>query len=242
MNIIDRLVGLCYCFIKQTSWFVTGSELFEEKKMIDLYTASTFNGQRVSITLEETGLDYSTHRVDLSKNEQQQPNFLRLNASGRIPVLIDHNSGASDSLVITQSTAILQYLAEKTKQLLPESLVDRAKVYEWMHFHAVDIGSVLFSAFYLQQRTTPKQEQAAEQLRQRVHKLYQFFDQQLAKQEFLAGTSYSIADITALPAVITQEQKLTDYSNLTRWLQQLKQRPAVKRGMLIPKQEVSHEN
>lgn len=104
-----------------------------------------------------------------------------------------------------------------------------------MHFHAVDIGSTLFSAFYLQQRIKPQQEQAAEQLRLRVHELYRFFDQQLAEYEFLAGASYSIADITALPAVISQEDKLANYPDLSRWLQQLKQRPAVQRGMLIPK-------
>lgn len=207
--------------------------------MIDLYTASTFNGQRVSIMLEEIQLEYSAHRVDLVKGEQQRPEFLKLNPSGRIPVLVDDDNGGSNSnsLVITQSVAILQYLAEKTGQLLPESLPARAKVYEWMQFHAVDIGSVLFSAFYLQQRCSPRQTQAAERLRERVNNLYGYFDQQLAKQEFLAGSSYSIADITVLPAVLAQEQKLTDYLNLTRWIQQLQQRPAVQRGMLAPEGE-----
>lgn len=207
--------------------------------MIDLYTASTFNGQRVSIMLEEIQLEYSAHRVDLVKGEQQRPEFLKLNPSGRIPVLVDDDNGGSNSnsLVITQSVAILQYLAEKTGQLLPESLPARAKVYEWMQFHAVDIGSVLFSAFYLQQRCSPRQTQAAERLRERVNNLYGYFDQQLAEQEFLAGSSFSIADITVLPAVLAQEQKLTDYLNLTRWIQQLQQRPAVQRGMLAPEGE-----
>ncbi|MCK5190029.1 MAG: glutathione S-transferase family protein [Methylococcales bacterium] len=210
--------------------------------MIDLYTASTFNGQRVSIMLEETGLPYSVHRVDLTKGDQRQPGFLKLNSSGRIPVLVDLDSGSSRPLVITQSVAILQYLAEKTQQLLPKSLPDRVKVYEWMHFHAIDIGSVLFSAFYLQRRCSPMQPQAADQLTERVHELYFYFDQQLAEQEFLAGSSYSIADITALPAVIKQEKELAEYPDLTRWLKQLKQRPAVQRGMAIPEQEVSHAN
>lgn len=210
--------------------------------MIDLYTASTFNGQRVSIMLEEIGLPYSVHKVDLAKGDQRQAGFLRLNPSGRIPVLVDHDEGISVPLVITQSTAILQYLAEKKGQLLPDSLPERAKVYEWMHFHAIDIGSVIFSAFYLQHRCSPKQVKAAEKLRKRVSDLYRYFDEQLADYEFLAGDFYSIADVTALPAVITQEQTLTEYSNLTRWLQQLKQRPAVQRGMAVPELEVSHEN
>ncbi|MFW5442874.1 MAG: glutathione S-transferase family protein [Methylococcaceae bacterium] len=208
--------------------------------MINLYTANTFNGQRVSIMLEELELPYIAHRIDLAKGEQRHHDFLQLNPSGRIPVLVDQVD--SESLVITQSTAILQYLAEKTRQLLPDSLAEKAKVYEWMHFHAIDIGSVIFSAFFLENRSSPKQIQAAEQLRLRVHELYQYFDQQLAKHEFLAGDFYSIADITALPAVISKQQKLTEYRNLTRWVQQLKQRPAVQRGMAVPVLEVSHEN
>ena len=208
--------------------------------MINLYTANTFNGQRVSIMLEEIGLSYSVYSVDLAKGEQRQPDFLRLNPSGRIPVLVDHAEGASEPLVVTQSTAILQYLAEKTRQLIPDSLQARVKVYEWMHFHAVDIGSVIFSAFYLQRRSSPKQVVAAEQLRKRVHELYRYFDKQLVGQEFLAGEEYSIADITVLPAVISQEKTLTDYPHLSRWAQQLKQRPAVQRGMAVPVLEVSH--
>ncbi len=204
--------------------------------MIDLYTANTFNGQRISIMLEEIELTYTAHKIDLMKGEQHQADFLKLNASGRIPVLVDHDSGASETLVLTQSVAILQYLAEKTQLLLPKSPLERAKVYEWMHFHAVDIGSTLLCAFYLQNIISPKQEQAADQLRQRVHELYQYFDQRLSEQEFLAGISYSIADIAALPAVIVQEEELANYTNLTRWLQQLKKRPAVQRGMAVPKE------
>ena len=209
--------------------------------MINLYTASTFNGQRVSIMLEETGLPYSVHAIDLIKGDQRQPEFLKLNPSGRIPVLVDHDNAEAEPLVLTQSTAILQYLAEKTGKLMPDSLSARARVYEWMHFHAVDIGSTVFSAFYLQRLSSPKQIEAAEQLRNRVHELYRYFDEQLAEHEFLAG-SYSIADVTALPVVISQEQKLAEYPDLTRWVQQLKQRPAVQRGMEVPEQVVSHAN
>ncbi len=201
--------------------------------MINLYTADTFNGRRVSIMLEEVELPYRVHRVNLVKGEQRQAAFLQLNPSGRIPVLEDQLDADSEAIVITQSTAILQYLAEKSGKLLPDSIQSRAKVYEWMHFHAIDIGSLIFSAFYLQQRCLPKQIEAAEQLRNRVHELYYFFDQQLSNNEYLAGDEYSIADITALPAVITQEQTLSEYVNLTRWLQGLKQRPAVKRGLAI---------
>ena len=202
--------------------------------MIDLYTASTFNGQRVSIMLEETGLAYTAQRIDLANGEKRRSEFLKLNRSGRIPVLVDHDSDVPGPFVLTQSLAILQYLAEKTRLLLPDSLSARARVYEWMQFHAVDIGSAIFNAFYLHRLSSPTHPQAAEQLRKRVHELYRYFDRQLSEQEFLAGPNYTIADITALPAVLTQQHNLVDYLHLTRWLHHLKQRPAVQRGMLIP--------
>ena len=203
--------------------------------MIDLYTSSTFTGQRASIMLEETGLAYTAHRINLMIGEQKQEDFLRLNPSGRIPVLVDQDSDAAEPFILSQSIAILHYLAEKTGKFLPTSFTERARVYEWMNFHAVDIGSVIFSAFYLQRRCSPRQTQAAELLRERIHELYRHFDQQLAEQEFLAGSNYSIADITVIPTVFTQEEKLVEYTHLIRWIQQLKQRPAVQRGMLIPK-------
>lgn len=197
--------------------------------MIDFYTANTFNGRRVGLMLEETGLEYTTHWLNLMQGEQKQPDFLKLNPSGRIPVIVDHDTDNAEPFILTQSVAILQYLAEKTGLFIPESGVERARVFEWMHFHAIDIGSVLFSAFYLQKLCTPAQEQAAAQLSESVHSLYQHFDQQLASHEYIAGPEYSIADITILPAVIGKEAQMTEYTNLIRWLQQLKQRPAVQR-------------
>ncbi len=208
--------------------------------MIELYSAATFNGQRVTIMLEETGVSYTPHWVNLARGEQHQDAFLALNPSGRIPVLVKRDNDRSPPLVITQSTAILQFLAEQTGQFLPQSLSARIKVYEWMHFHAIDIGSVMFTAFYLKRRCTPQQIQASELLSRRIHELYSFFDQQLAKQPFLAGSEYSIADITAFPAVFSLRQSLTDYPNLMRWMQQLNQRPAVQRGMSIPEKEAGH--
>jgi len=209
--------------------------------MIDFYSADTFNGRRVAIMLEETALAYTVHPVNLAQQEQHKADFLQLNPSGRIPVIVDHDSVLDKPLVLTQSTAILQYLAEKTGQLLPESLAERAKTYEWMHFHAVDIGSVIFSAFYLQRRTKPKQLVAAKQLKARIHDLYQYFDLQLQQHEFIAGSQYSIADITMLPAVSAQEKLVADYPHIQRWLQQLKQRPAVQRALSISyKKEVCH--
>lgn len=208
--------------------------------MIEIYTAATFNGQRASIMLEETGLSYVAHCVDLALGEQKQPAFLQMNSSGRIPVLLDYDNGEEEPFVLTQSVAIVQYLAEKTGCLLPVSPADRAKVYEWMQFHAVDIGSSLFIAFYLRRLCSPRQLDAAKRVNGYVRDLYRHFDDQLSDNEFLAGAEYSIADVIALPAALAQQERLSEYAHLTRWMLQLKQRPAVQRGMAVPMQEEQH--
>ncbi|MGR9074130.1 MAG: glutathione S-transferase family protein [Gammaproteobacteria bacterium] len=204
--------------------------------MIELYTYNTFNGQRASIMLEETGLPYTAHRIDLSAGEQHRPKFLELNPSGRIPVLVDYGD-ESRPFVLTQSVAIVQYLAEKTGLLLPQPVKERARLYEWMQFHAIDIGGSLFNAFYLQQICSTQYPEAAEELRDRAHQHYRHFDRRLAEHEYLAGDVYTIADIIALPAALAQETKLAEYEHLTRWLRQQKQRPAVQRGMAVPDRE-----
>lgn len=202
--------------------------------MYELYTASTFNGQRVSVMLEELETEYQVHAVDLTKKEQRQPRFLAINPSGRIPVLVDHDPSFSNPLTLTQSVAIVQYLAEKTNRFIPSNAVEKAQMYEWMHFHATDIGSNLFSAYYLDKLCQPNYPDAADVLRDRIQELYRHFDQRLGEQEYLAGEVYTIADIITLPAALAQEQALAIYPNLTRWLQQLKTRPAVQSGMKVP--------
>lgn len=197
--------------------------------MMDLYTARTPNGQRVSIMMEETGFKYNEYQLDLMKGEQYKEDFINLNPSHRIPVLVDYENATP--LVMTQSIAILQYLAEKSGQYLPVSIRERVKVYEWMSFHAVDIASTLFNAFYLKHRSQPKQIQAAKQLQYWVDELYPYFDLQLKDHEYLAGGNYSIADISAIPVALAQEQYLKKYENLTRWIQQLKKRPAIRHVM-----------
>lgn len=209
--------------------------------MIELYTAPTFNGRRASIMLEETGLAYTAHSVQLALGEQKKPEFLKLNPSGRIPVLLDHDNGEGEPFVLTQSVAIVQYLAERTGCLLPNSAKERARIYEWMQFHSVDIGSCIFLSFYLKRLCSPRQFEAAKLVNQRVTDLYRYFDERLAEHEFLAGSEYSIADVVVLPAVLTQEEQLAGYRHLIRWMRQLKTRPAVQRGMAVPEAEKRDE-
>lgn len=199
--------------------------------MIGLYTYATINGQNIVIALEEMQLEYNLHKVDLMKGEQQKPEFLKLNPSGRIPTIIDHEN----NLVLTQSSAILIYLAEKSGQLLSTDACLKAKTLEWMMFHASDLAPNLFNNFYLKALIKEPQPVAAQFIKDRYLNLYQYIDKQLSEHEFLNGCDYSIADIAAYPAIDRLQDSFDElkYTNINRWHQQLSQRPAVIKGMSI---------
>ena len=199
--------------------------------MIDLYTYATINGQNIVIALEEMQLKYNLHKVDLMKGEQQKPEFLKLSPSGRIPVIFDHDN----DLVLSQSSAILIYLAEKSGKLLPIDAAQKAKTLEWMMFHASDLAPNLFNNFYLKALIKEPQLQAAQFIKDRYLNLYQYFDHQLSHHEFLNGCEYSIADIAAFPAINRLCDSFSElrYKNILRWHAQLNQRPAVIKGMNI---------
>ena len=199
--------------------------------MIDFYTYGTINGQSVAIALEEMNLYYNLHAVDLMKGEQRNPEFLKLNPTGRIPVIMDNETG----VVVNQSSAILIYLAEKTDQFLPSEVSQRAKVLEWLMFHATDMAPNLYNNFYLKSLIKEPQPEAAEFIKNRYLNLYQYFDQQLKETEFLAGADYSIADMACFPSVFRLINAFEDlgYENIKRWFQTLKSRPEVTAGMSL---------
>jgi GST-like protein len=199
--------------------------------MIDFYTFATWNGKRVAIMLEETGLEYQVHKVDLMKGEHKQADFLGINPSGRIPTIVDNDEG--NGLIVTQSAAILVYLAEKSGLFLPQETVARARVMEWLFFHATDISPTMFDSFFLTKRCEPNQLEAAKFLDQRIFELYKNFDDQLANNEFIAGDSYSIADMAIFPT-LNNEALFERYAHLKRWHAQVGERAAVQRGMAIP--------
>ena len=201
--------------------------------MLDFYTYGTFNGQRVSIMLEETALEYQVHKVDIMKGEQNEADFLAVNPSGRIPTIIDNDF--EQPLIVTQSAAILLYLAEKTGLFLPKETIARAKVIEWLFFHATDITPSMFDSYYLTQRCETKELAAAKLLDKRIFGLYKNFDAQLAKHEFIAGDQYSIADIAIFPAIKADNDAFfKEYANINRWFKQLAARPSIQMGMSIP--------
>jgi GST-like protein len=205
-------------------------------KMIDLYTYNTFNGQQVSIALEELGLDYKAHKIDLIKKQQNSDAYLKINPSGRIPAIIDHGVEGVDKVVVSQSMAILLYLAEKTGQLMSANIGARAKTYEWLAFQATDVSTNIFNSFLLKVLIAEPQLKASDILRNRAKSFYKIFDQQLGKTQYLVGDNYSIADISSFTIVnsIHAELPMDEYKNLNRWHQSISKRPAVIRGLAVP--------
>ncbi|NQZ54177.1 MAG: glutathione S-transferase family protein [Piscirickettsiaceae bacterium] len=198
--------------------------------MIDLYTYATSNGKRVAIMLEECDLDYQVHKVDLRRGEQKTTEFLQLNPSGRIPVIVDNEK----SLVLTQSSAILLYLAEKTGRFIANDSISKAKVLEWFLFHATDVAITSGNAFYLINSEWLEYRESAQRLKDRVYDWYQYFNQQLSENKFLVDNQYSIADIAMLPSVVGNDDVFFDkYAHIARWKDEVLSRPAVQRGLNI---------
>lgn len=202
--------------------------------MIDLYTAATPNGRKVSIMLEEVGLPYNVIHLKLHKLEQKEPDYLKLNPNGRIPTIVDHDE---DDFVVFESGAILIYLAEKTGKLLPNDKKGRSTVIQWLMFQMAGIGPMQGQANVFYRYAPEKIDYAIKRYQRETKRLYTVLDTRLKDHEFLAD-EYSIADIATWPWVYIHDWAgvgIDDLSNLKRWLGTIGDRPAVKRGMTVPK-------
>jgi len=201
--------------------------------MIDLYTAATPNGHKVSIALEEMGLPYTLKVLALSKNEQKEPSFLAINPNGRIPAIVDH--GAQD-LAVFESGAILIYLAEKTGLFMPNDVAGRSRVLQWLMFQMGGIGPMMGQANVFYRYFPEKIQPAIDRYQGESKRLFRVLDTHLAKHEFLAG-DYSIADMANFAWVRTHRWsgvEIDDLPHLQRWLDQIRARPGVERGLLAP--------
>jgi glutathione S-transferase len=201
--------------------------------MIELFTAATPNGWKASITLEELGLPYKVRRIDFDKREQKEPWYLKINPNGRIPTIVDHDNG---DFAVFESGALMIYLAEKAGQLLPSNVKGRSLVIQWLMFQMGGVGPMMGQAnvFY---RYAPEQiPYAIERYQREVRRLLEVLDTRLAHEEFLAG-DYSIADIANWSWVRGYKWSgvtLDGLGNLSRWLDAIGKRPAVKRGVDVP--------
>ena len=204
--------------------------------MIDLYTWTTPNGRKVSIALEELGLPYTVHPIDISKGEQFAPDFLKIAPNNRIPAIVDPE-GPGGRLPLFESGAILLYLSARTgNRFLPAT--DRGKwiALQWLMFQMGGVGPMFGQANYFY-RLEEKVPYAIERYHKESLRLYGVLEQRLGESEYLAG-EYSIADIATYTWVGRHEMhhvKLEEFPKVKRWFDVISQRPAVQRGMEIPK-------
>ncbi len=201
--------------------------------MIELFTAATPNGWKASITLEELALPYKVRRIDFDKREQKEPWYLKINPNGRIPAIVDHDNG---DFAVFESGALMIYLAEKAGKLLPRDVKGRSLVIQWLMFQMGGVGPMMGQAnvFY---RYAPEQiPYAIDRYQREVRRLFEVLDTRLAHEEYLAG-DYSLADIANWAWVRGYKWSgvtLDGLSHLSRWLDAIAQRPAVKRGVDVP--------
>jgi GST-like protein len=201
--------------------------------MIDLYTAATPNGHKVSIVLEELGLPYTVHALSFDKKEQKSADFLKINPNGRIPAIVDRANG---DFAVFESGAILIYLAEMTGKLLPSDPKGRSVALQWLMFQMGGIGPMQGQANVFFRYFPEKLQGAIDRYQHETRRLYEVLDTRLQTVEFLAG-EYSIADIATFPWVRGYEWSGVSVEGLTalqRWMATMEARPAVQRGLLIP--------
>jgi len=209
--------------------------------MIDLYTAATPNGHKVSIALEELELPYTVHALDLGKLEQKRPKFLEISPNGRIPAIVDR---AEEDFAVFESGAILVYLAEKTGRLMPADAKGRSRVMQWLMFQMGGIGPMMGQANVFFRYFPEKIQPAIDRYHGEVRRLFGVLDTQLDGREYLAG-DYSIADIANWAWVRTYKWSgvaIEGLPNLERWVAQLAARPACQRGIEVPPRPVRIED
>lgn len=205
--------------------------------MIDLYTAATPNGYKVSIALEEMSLDYQLHAIDLGSGTQKSPEFLKLNPNGRIPAIIDRDE---DDLVIFESGAILIYLAEKTGQLMPTDVKGRMDVIQWLMFQMGGVGPMQGQAHVFFRYFPEVIQPVIDRYQAETKRLYTVLDSQLAGKDYLAGPdrgAYSIADIANWTWVRSYDWAgvdIDDLPHLKAWIERIAARPAAEKGVNVP--------
>ena len=205
--------------------------------MIQLYTWDTPNGKKVSIMLEEIGVSYEVHPVNLRQKDQMKPEYLAINPNNKIPAIIDTDGPSGKPFTLFESGAIIMYLAEKSGKLWPRDMRKRYEVIQWLMFQMGGVGPMFGQAnfFFRLQEKVPY---AIERFRKEALRLYNVLDKELGQREYLAG-EYSIADIATYPWVWRHEVhqvKLEEFPNVKRWFDAIAARPAVKRGMAVPKE------
>ena len=202
-------------------------------KPIDLYTASTPNGWKASVTLEELEIPYEVHPIDFSKETQKEEWFLELNPNGRIPVIVDRDF---DDFVVFETGAVMIYLAEKSGRLLPTDVKGRSRVIQWLMFQMGGIGPMMGQANVFFRYFPEKIQPAIDRYQNESRRLFEVLERRLGESEWLAD-EFSIADIANWCWVRTYKWSgvpIDGLDNLRRWLDAMRERPACQRGVEVP--------
>ena len=207
--------------------------------MIDLYYWPTPNGWKISIMLEETGLDYRTRPVNIGAGEQFSEDFLRLSPNGRMPAMVDHDPpGGGAPVSIFESGAILLYLAEKTGRFLSTDLYARYDAIQWVFWQMAGLGPMAGQNHHFRNYAQEKITYAIDRYVNETNRLYGVLNKRLADRDFIAG-EYSIADMASYPWIVpfkNQGQDIDDFPHLKHWLERIAQRPAVQRAYSVAKE------
>lgn len=205
--------------------------------MIDFYTFGTPNGRKVSVMLEELGLPYATHVVNIRADAQFAPEFVAINPNSKIPAIVDPDGPGGKPISVFESGAILIYLAEKTQSpLLPVEPRARAATFSWLMFQMAGVGPMCGQAHHFLHYAPEKVPYGIARYTTEAKRLYGVMDRRLAEAPFLAG-AYSIADIATFPWVDRHDHHAVDFAdfpNVARWHAEIAARPAVARGMAVP--------
>jgi GST-like protein len=203
--------------------------------MIDLYSWATPNGHKIHIMLEECGLPYRVHPVDIGAGDQFKPEFLRISPNNKIPAIVDAEGPDGQAISLFESGAILIYLASKTGKFLPADVRGKYRALEWLMFQVGHIGPMFGQAHHFRQYAQERIEYAINRYTNEARRLYGVLDKRLASVPFLAG-DYTVADMAVFPwtrSHANQGVDLADYPNVKRWFDEISARPAVQRGVQV---------
>ena len=200
--------------------------------MIDLHYWPTPNGHKVTMFLEEAGLDYTLKPVNIGKGDQFKPDFLAIAPNNRMPAIVDHApAGGGAPVSLFESGAILLYLAEKTGRFIARDVAGRAEVLQWLFWQMGGLGPMLGQNHHFTQYAPEKVPYAIDRYVKETNRLYGVLDRRLADRPFVAGADYTIADMASYPWIVPYEkqgQRLEDFPNLQRWFHAIAERPATK--------------
>lgn len=204
--------------------------------MIDLYTWFTPNGRKVSLMLEECGLDYTTHAINIGKDEQFAPDFLKISPNNKIPAIFDNDNGKS----LMESGAIMVYLADKSGKFWPQDPDNKWSTMEWLMFQMGGVGPMFGQCHHFTKYNPGIAQYAEDRYRNETKRLYGVMNEKLGKTAYLACNEYTIADMAVWPWVARfdwQTVDLNDFPNVRRWYLEILDRPATRRGWNVPENE-----